>query len=64
MEKENVLLRTNEYVDKYVALKSFKDTTVVAHGTDPKHVMEEASSKGHPSAVLVFVPDNKVSHIY
>jgi len=64
MEKENILLKTNEYVDNYVALKSFKDTTVVAHGTNPKHVMEQASSKGHPDAVLVFVPDNKVSHVY
>ena len=64
MEKENILLKTNEYVDKYVALKSFKDTTVVAHGTIPKHVMDEASSKGYPNAVLVFVPDNKVSHVY
>ena len=46
MGKENILLKTNEYVDKYVALKSFKDTTVVAPGTDSKHVMEEASSNG------------------
>lgn len=64
MEKENILLETNEYVGKYVALKSFKDTTVVAHGTIPKLVIEEASSKGHLNAVLVFVPDNKVSHVY
>ncbi len=64
MEKENILLKTNEYVDKYVALKSFKDTAVVAHGTDPKHVMEEASANGHTSAVLVFVPNNKVSQVY
>ncbi len=58
MEKENILLETNEYVGKYVALKSFKDTTVVAYGTIPKLVIEEASSKGHLNAVLVFVPDN------
>jgi len=64
MEKENILLKTNEYVDKYVALKSFKDATVVAYGTIPKQVMDEAFSKGHPNAVLVFVPNNKVSHIY
>lgn len=64
MEKENILLETNEYVGKYVALKSFKDTMVVAYGTIPKLVIEEASSKGHLNAVLVFVPDNKVSHVY
>ena len=64
MEEENILLKTNEYVDKYVALKSFKDATVVAHGINPEHVMEDASSKGHPNAVIVFVPENKVSHIY
>ena len=64
MEKENILLETNEYVGKYVALKSFKDTTVVAYGAIPKLVIEEASSKGHLNAVLVFVPDNKVSHVY
>lgn len=61
---ESHVLKTNEYVGKYVALKSFKDTTVVAYGAIPKLVIDEASSKGHLNAVLVFVPDNKVSHVY
>jgi len=64
VEKENILLKTNEYVGKYVALKSFKDPAIVAHGTVPKQVMDEASSKGHPNAVIVFVPENKVVHVY
>ena len=52
MDIENVLLQTEEYSSKYVALKSFEDNTVVAHGTIPKEVMEEASSKGYPEAVI------------
>ena len=38
--------------------------TVVAHGTIPKEVMEEASSKGCPEAVIVFVPENDMVHVY
>jgi len=58
MDIENVLLQTEEYSSEYVVLKSFDDNTVVAHGTIPKEVMEEASSKGYPEAVIVFVPEN------
>jgi hypothetical protein len=47
-----------------VALKSFEDNTVVAHGTIPKEVMEEASSKGYPEAVIVFVPENDMAYVY
>ena len=64
MEKENILLKTNEYVGKYVALKSFKDRTVVAHGIIPKQVMEESFAKGYPDAVILFVPENTISHVY
>jgi hypothetical protein len=64
MDIENVLLQTEEYSSKYVALKSFEDSTVVAHGTIPKEVMEEASSKGYPEAVIVFVPENDMAHVY
>ncbi|MBW1706993.1 MAG: hypothetical protein JRJ86_17850 [Deltaproteobacteria bacterium] len=64
MEKKNILLKSNEYAGKYVALKSFKDRTVVAHGIIPKQVMKESSSKGYPDAVIVFVPENTISHVY
>lgn len=47
METKNVLLQRGEYSGKYVALKSFEDNTVVAHGTIPKEVMGEAASKGY-----------------
>lgn len=63
MEK-NILLKTNEYAGKYVALKSFKDRTVVAHGAIPKQVKEESSLRGHSNAVIVFVLENTVSHVY
>ena len=64
MDTENVLLREDEYSGQYVALKSFGDNSVVAHGKLPKEVMEEASSKGYSDAVIVFVPENDMSHIY
>lgn len=61
---ENVLLHTEEYSSKYVALKSLEDNTVVAHDTIPKEVMKEASSKGYPEAVIVFVTENDMAHVY
>ena len=64
MDTENVLLQKEEYSGEYVALKSFQDNTVVAHGTIPKEVMREATSKGYSEAVLVFVPENNMAHVY
>lgn len=64
METKNVLLQKDEYSGKYVALKSFEDNTVVAHGMIPKEVMGEAASKGYSEAVIVFVPENDMTHVY
>jgi hypothetical protein len=64
MDTKNVLLRGDEYCGKYVALKSFGDNTVVAHGSKPKEVMREASSKGFSEAVIVFVPESDMAHVY
>jgi hypothetical protein len=64
MQTENVLLKKEEYSGEYVALKSFQDNTVVAHGTIPKEVMREAASKGYSEAVIVFVPENDMTHVY
>lgn len=64
MDVRNILLQRDEYIGKYVALKSFGDNTVVAHGTIPKEVMEEASSKGYSEAVIIFVPENDMTHVY
>jgi len=64
METKNVLLQKDEYNGKYVALKSFEDSTDVAHGMVPEEVMGEAESKGYSDAVLVFIPENDMVHVY
>ncbi|HUU41378.1 MAG TPA: DUF5678 domain-containing protein [Desulfatiglandales bacterium] len=64
METKNVLLQKDEYNGKYVALKSFEDSTVVAYGMAPDQVMKEAEAGGYSDAVLVFVPENDMTHVY
>ena len=55
---------TSEYAGKYVALKSRDDDTVVAYGTEPKRVHEEAIQKGSKNPVLLFVPEKDSVYIY
>ncbi len=64
MEEKNILVKVKEYAGKYVALESFKDSRVVSYGMIPKLVMEEARSKGHPEAVIVFIPEDDAVHVY
>ena len=61
---EKVLVNTDEYNGRYVAMKSFDDHTVVGVGDDPETAMKEAISKGYINPVLVYIPEKEVVHIY
>ena len=61
---ETVLVNTNEYNGRYVAMKSFEDHTIVGVGDDPETVLKEALSKGYNDPVLLYVPEKDVVHIY
>lgn len=62
---EPITLVTNKrYKGKYVAMRSFKDRTVVASGLKPVEVMARAVKKGVQSPVLLFVPEKNTVNIY
>ncbi len=59
-----VLVKTDKFKGRYVALKSFKDNTVVGSGKGPKTALKEAERKGFKDPVLVYVPEKEFVHIY
>ena len=59
-----VLIKTNRYNGRYVAMKGFDDHTVVGSGEDPETALQEAESKGYQEAVLVYIPEKEMIHIY
>lgn len=63
-EQERVLLTSEGYEGKYVALRSLLDRTVAACGDDPKIVMEQARRKGLTEPVIFFVPEHDISLVY
>ncbi|OHE61278.1 MAG: hypothetical protein A2Z47_11310 [Thermodesulfovibrio sp. RBG_19FT_COMBO_42_12] len=61
---EKVLVNSDEYNGRYVAMKSFEDHTVIGVGDDPETAIKDALSKGYPNPVLLYVPEKDVVHIY
>lgn len=49
---ERVLVKTDEYNGRYVAMKSFDDPTIVGVGDDPETVLKDAVSKGYSDPVF------------
>lgn len=61
---ERVLVNTDEYNGRYVAMKSFDDPTIVGVSDDPEAAMKDAASKGYSDPVLLYIPEKEVVHIY
>jgi hypothetical protein len=61
---ENLLVKTNEYNGRYVALKSFEDHSVVGVGDDPESALKDARANGVDDPVLVYIPDPDTVQIY
>lgn len=64
MENVVVLVDSNDYDGRWVALKSFEDRTVVGVGDDPGAALEEARSKGVQDPLLVFIDEPGTVHIF
>lgn len=64
MVMEKVLVNTNQSDGRYVALKSFEDTTVMGAGDEPEAAMKEARAKGCKYPVLLYIPEKELVHIY
>lgn len=63
--KSLVLIKDGEkYNGQYVATRSFACREVVSFGADVKTVKNEAKKKGFQDAVVFYVPDKDMVHIY
>lgn len=61
---EKILVNSDEYDGKYVALTSVNDNTIVGSGNTPEEALNEARKKGIQSPFLLYVPDKNIVHIY
>jgi hypothetical protein len=64
MDTENVLVKTDKYNGRYVAMKGFDDNTIVGVGDDPQEALKDAEEKGYKDAVLLYIPESNMVHIY
>lgn len=58
------LVKDSGYEGRYVALKSFEDSTVINDGATPQEAYDKAVEKGCARPVLVFVPLKNMVQIY
>ncbi|OGW14740.1 MAG: hypothetical protein A2035_08650 [Nitrospirae bacterium GWA2_42_11] len=61
---EKILINTDKYNGKYVALVSMDDNTIVGSGNTPEEALNEAKKGGVQSPFLLYVPDKDIVHIY
>jgi len=61
---EKILVNTEDFSGRYVAMKNFDDNTIVGVGDDPEKALMDATSKGHENAVIFYVPEKDTVHIY
>jgi len=59
-----VLVREKKYEGKYVALESYTNNRVVASGDTPLQVANDAEKNGVTHPVIIFIPKEKMAHIY
>ena len=61
---EKILVTTDEFSGRYVAMKSFEDNSIVGVGDDPEKALKEAEAKGFKNPVLLYIPEKDLVHIY
>lgn len=61
---EKLLVTTEEFNGRYVAMKNFDDSTVVGVGDNPENALKDAESKGYKNPVLLYIPEKDLVHIY
>ncbi len=61
---EKILVTTEEFNGRYVAMKSFDDNTIVGVGDDPNEALKDAEVNGFKKPVLLYVPEKDTVHIY
>ncbi len=61
---EKILVTTNEYNGRYVAMRSLDDNTIAGVGDDPGKALKDAATKGFKNPVLLYIPEEDIVHIY
>ena len=61
---EKVLVTTDEFNGRYVAMKSFVNNTIVGVGDNPEEALKDAKAKGFKDPVLLYIPEKDIVHIY
>lgn len=61
---EQMLITESKYNGRYVAIKDFKEGTVISDGKDPQEAYEKAVEKGFNDPVILFVPYKGMAQIY
>ena len=61
---EQTLITERKYNGRYVAIKDFKDATVISDGKTPQETYEKAVQKGFHNPVILFVPLKDMVQIY
>jgi len=61
---EKILVTTEEFNGRYVAMKSVDDNTIVGVGDDPEIALRQAEEKGFRNAILLYIPEKDLVHIY
>jgi hypothetical protein len=61
---ERVLINSDKYTGKYVAIVSAEDNTIIGFGSTPQEALTAAENKGVKNPFLFFVPAEDLVHIY
>lgn len=61
---KKVLLHSNKYNGKYVAIVSAEDHTLVGDGAIPEDALIKARKKGFKNPFIIYIPDKDSVHIY
>lgn len=58
------LIDTSKFNGKFIAIKSYRDHTVIAEGKNPQETYEAAVQKGIADPVVTFIPASGMVQIY
>lgn len=61
---KNVLVNSDKYNGRYVALISIENNTIVGSGDSPEAALNEARKQGVQNPFLLYVPEKDLVHIY
>lgn len=61
---EKILVNSDKYDGKYVALISADDNTVIGSGDTPEEALSNAKKKGVSSPFILYIADKDLVHIY